>query len=176
VKVGDTRNIDDLRIVPAEIARADAVARVYASAWPGSVRHRATAAVREELLKIRGARFWEGEIRRLESRRSQFLVAEHHTEIVGFAASASEPDGGWELIWLFVTPESQGRGVGKRLHQEIVAGSAGARPSERFLWVVPGNRRAERFYADRGWRPSTSTKYVETPAGAFPLQKWILRM
>jgi N-acetylglutamate synthase-like GNAT family acetyltransferase len=138
------------------------------------VEHAATLDVRVELLKMRGVAFWEGEIRRQESHQGQFLVARRGTQVVGFAGSTSEPDGRWELLWLFVKPEVLGRGVGQKLHQAMIAGSTGARASQRFLWSVPGNRRAERFYADRGWQPTTSTKDVETPAGTFPLRKWIL--
>lgn len=174
MKAGDTRPIGNLKIVSAKAANAEAVAHVYANAWPGSVLHRTTAVVREELLKMRGTAFWEREIRRSQRHQGQFLVAERCAKIVGFAGSASEPDGRWELIWLFVTPEMHGRGAGARLHEAMIGGSASARPSERFLWVVPGNRRAERFYADRGWRPNISIKNVETPAGTFRLQKWVL--
>jgi len=160
--------------IPAGNDDAEAVAHVYADSWPRSVQHMATQDVREELLKMRGVAFWESEIRRRQGFRGQFLVARRGAEIVGFAGSASEPDGCWELIWLFVTPKMHGQGVGDQLHKEMIAGSRQSRPRERFLWAVPGNRRAERFYTHRGWRATTSIKDVDTPSGSFPLRKWIL--
>ena len=163
-----------VEIIPARNDNAAAVVHVYADSWPRSVEHTATKDVREELLKMRGVAFWEGEIRRRQGHRGQFLVAKQGSQIVGFAGSASEPDGCWELIWLFVKPKMQGRGVGGQLHKEMIAASSQGRPKERYLWAVPGNRRAERFYADRGWQPTTSKKNVETPAGSFLLRKWIM--
>jgi GNAT superfamily N-acetyltransferase len=134
----------------------------------------ATQDVREELLEMRGVAFWESEIRQRQGIRGQFLVARRGAKIVGFAGSASESDGSWELIWLFVTPKMHAHGVGDQLHKAMIAGSRQSRPRERFLWAVPGNRRAERFYADRGWRATTSIKDIDTPSGSFPLRKWIL--
>jgi GNAT superfamily N-acetyltransferase len=123
---------------------------------------------------MRDVTFWEAEIRRQQNDDGEFLVARRGDHIEGFAGSTSETDGRWELVWLFVSPEYAGRGVGSELHDVIVANSKRARPSERFLWAVPGNRLAERFYTDRGWQPTTETKDVTTPAGTFPLRKWIL--
>jgi GNAT superfamily N-acetyltransferase len=176
MKAGVTKPIRNVEIIPAKNDDAKAVAQVYADSWPRSVEHAATVDVREDLLKMRGVAFWEGEIRRPPSHQGQFLVARRGAQLVGFAGSTSEPDGRWELVWLFVKPEMHGRGVGAQLHGEMIAGSTRARPTERLLWAVPGNRRAERFYADRGWRPTTSIKDVETPSGTFPLRNWILPM
>jgi GNAT superfamily N-acetyltransferase len=174
MKAGVTRPARGIAIAPAKAGDAKAVAHVYADSWPRSVEHATTLDVRVELLKMRGVAFWEGEIRRRQSHQSQFLVARCGAQIVGFAGSASEPDGRWELLWLFVKPEVLGHGVGRKLYTAMIAGSTGALPSQRFLWAVPRNRRAERFYADRGWQPTILTKDVETPAGTFPLRKWIL--
>jgi GNAT superfamily N-acetyltransferase len=174
MKVGVTRLADGRAIVPAMAIDAEAVAQVYADSWPGSVEHATTMDVRVAVLAARGVSFWEKEIRRGQNQQSQFLVAKCGAQIAGFAGSTSEPDGRWELLWLFVKPEMLGRGVGRELHEASIAAYTGARPNQGFLWAVPGNRRAERFYADRGWQPTTLTKDVGTPAGTFPLQKWIL--
>lgn len=134
----------------------------------------ATTDVRQELLKMRAVAFWEAEIRRTQSRGDEFLVARQGRHTLGFVGSVYGLDDQWELVWLFVIPEAVGRGVGSELYKAILAGSTRAPSVERFLWAVPGNSRAERFYADRGWQPTTRTKDVETPAGTFPLRKWIL--
>jgi GNAT superfamily N-acetyltransferase len=161
-------------LLPARTDDAAGVDRVYANSWPSSVEHVASLDVREELLKMRGVTFWQEEIRRRQDDRGQFLIARRGSQMVGFAGSANEPGGCWELIWLFVNPTAHGHGVGGQLHREMIAGSTCSRSGERFLWAVPGNGRAERFYADRGWRPTDSIKDVETPAGTFPLRKWIM--
>jgi GNAT superfamily N-acetyltransferase len=174
MKAGVLRLARRRAVVPATAADAEAVAGVYAESWPRSVEHATTLDVRVEVLTMRGASFWESEIRRLQSHQGEFWVAKHDAQIVGFAGSMSEADGGWELLWLFVKPEVFGCGVGQHLHKATIAAYTSARHSEGCLWAVPGNRNAERFYADRGWQPTTSTKDVETSAGAFPLRKWIL--
>lgn len=147
---------------------------MYADSWPPSAEHVATVDVRLALLKMRGLAFWEEQICSQEQDQSQFLVAKRGTRIVGFACSTTTPDGRWELLWLFVEPASHHQGVGERLYQAVINDSARTRPSERFLWAVPGNTTAERFYADRGWQPTGAMKDVETPAGTFPLRKWVL--
>jgi GNAT superfamily N-acetyltransferase len=163
-----------IEIIQAGDEDAEEVARVYADSWPRSAEHATTQEVRDELLKMRGIAFWGEEIRGIQSNRGQFLVAKRSAQVVGFAGSASDSDDCWELIWLFVTPSLHGQGVGELLHREMIAGSIQSRPKERILWAVPGNRRAERFYTDRGWQPTTAIKDVVTPAGPFPLRKWIL--
>lgn len=151
-----------------------AVAQVYAASWPRSVEHIAGVNVRAELLRMRGTDFWKTEIHRLRD-RGQFLVAKRSTEVVGYAGSFWEPDGRWELVWLFVQPDMHGWGIGGQLHEQMVVGSTRARLIiERLLWAVPGNRRAERFYSDRGWRSTSVIKGVKTPSGTFPLRKWNL--
>lgn len=147
---------------------------MYAASWPTSAIHVTTIDVRTALLDLRDVTFWEAEIARLKGDGAEFLVARRGDVVVGFAGSEGDHDAGWELIWLFVTPDEFGRGIGEELHHAIVANSLRSQPSERFLWAVPGNQRAERFYTDRGWQPTTETKDVETPSGTFPLQKWIL--
>jgi GNAT superfamily N-acetyltransferase len=174
MKAGVTRLARRRAIVSATAADAQAVAQVYADSWPRSVEHVTTADVRVEVLTMRGISFWEREIRRRESNQSQFLLARHGAQIMGFAGSTRESGGRWELLWLFVKPEAVGHGVGQQLHEATIAAYTGARSGQGFLWAVPGNRRAERFYADRGWQPTPLTKDVETPAGTFPLRKWVL--
>jgi GNAT superfamily N-acetyltransferase len=174
MKGGVARLIRRRTIVAATGADAGAVAQVYADSWPRSVEHATALDVRIEVLRMRGASFWEAEISRLQGRDGHFLVAKHGARVVGFAGSTSAPDGRWELLWLFVKPEVLGRGVGQQLHKATIVAHAGAWPTQGCLWAVPGNRRAERFYADRGWQPTTSTKDVTTPAGTFPLRKWVL--
>jgi GNAT superfamily N-acetyltransferase len=164
----------DLVIASAKDDDAEAVAQVYALSWPASVEHLVRVDVQKALLEVRGVTFWRAEIARVQGGRGHFLVARLRSRIVGFAGSMSESDGAWELVWLFVRPTLYGRGIGGRLYDKIIADIASARPSERRLWAVPGNRRAENFYVDRGWRPTTSIEDVETSAGAYPLRKWIL--
>lgn len=84
------------------------------------------------------------------------LVAEQDGHVAGFiAAHLADRGSPAELSSLYVDPDRFGSGIGTALHT-------------RFIEVVPsgtaelevwdGNDRAKRFYADRGWRPTTRTR------------------
>jgi len=89
--------------------------------------------------------------------------------------------GGWvskgirtgELKWLFVRPESQRAGLGSALHDHAVHAMVRAGIADAYLWAVPRNGPAERFYCGKGWRATEELTDVPTPAGKFPLRKWI---
>ncbi len=122
---------------------------------------------------MRDAEFWEEQITTIKT-PAQFLIAKLDRESVGFTGSAYRDDQSWELVWLFVLPETQGMGVGSLLHDELLAGSSHLKILHSELWAVPGNLQAQRFYIDRGWVPTPEHKSVPTPAGSFLLHKWIL--
>jgi len=75
----------------------------------------------------------------------------------GFATTGTARDadtaGLGELLALYVAPEAWGTGVGRHLMAEahVRLGQCGF--AEAVLWVLVGNRRAERFYRIDGWRP-----------------------
>ncbi|PZE93378.1 GNAT family N-acetyltransferase [Curtobacterium sp. MCBD17_008] len=84
------------------------------------------------------------------------LVAEQDGHVAGFiAAHLADRGSPAELSSLYVDPDRFGSGIGTALHT-------------RFIEVVPsgtaelevwdGNERAKRFYAVRGWRPTTRTR------------------
>ncbi|MEZ4861385.1 MAG: GNAT family N-acetyltransferase [Caldilineaceae bacterium] len=70
----------------------------------------------------------------------QILVAEVENVLVGFVAFDAE-----ELHALYVLPEYQGQGIGRRLLAAAGAVSA--------LWVLKENHAARCFYAAHGWAP-----------------------
>ena len=80
-------------------------------------------------------------------------VAEANNGIVGFAAL----DFGRGRVWaLFVAPGSEGAGIGRALHDRLVA------QASRPLWLTtsPGTR-AETFYERAGWRRAGVTSQGE---------------
>jgi GNAT superfamily N-acetyltransferase len=84
------------------------------------------------------------------------LVAELGGAAVGIAAI----DACW-LHGLYVRPEAWGTGAAVALHDAALA----ALPDcpEVKLWVLEENRRARRFYEQRGWRPNGQTRVAEYP-------------
>lgn len=74
-------------------------------------------------------------------------VIEQDGEMVAFAVGNAENGNIWAL---FVNPEHEGRGYGRRLHDEMVAWlwSRGLRR----LWLTTGaGTRAQHFYETAGW-------------------------
>lgn len=76
------------------------------------------------------------------------FVLEHDGAIVGFSAILPREDGDTELDALFVEPDKQRQGIGRKLieHCAAVARSAGSRS----LHVI-GNAHAKEFYLSCGF-------------------------
>jgi GNAT superfamily N-acetyltransferase len=66
-----------------------------------------------------------------------------------------------ELLALYVDPDRWGLGIGRALLQEARARLARAGFEQATLWVLVGNRRAERFYRIDGWAPDGSRRQNE---------------
>lgn len=76
-------------------------------------------------------------------------VAEADGRIAGFAVADRSRMNVWAL---FVDPDAEGRGVGRRLHEAMMEWFFAAAGAERvWLSTDPGTR-AERFYQAAGWR------------------------
>lgn len=85
--------------------------------------------------------------RAMLAERGRGWVAELDGRVVGFAVV----DLSRSTIWaLFVDPETEGRGVGRRLH-EAMMDAVFAHADRAWLSTDPGTR-AERFYRTAGWR------------------------
>ncbi|MEW5851842.1 MAG: GNAT family N-acetyltransferase [Myxococcota bacterium] len=75
-------------------------------------------------------------------------VVRSRGRIVGFAAVDVRRANVWAL---FVDPDHEGRGVGRLLHDTMMAWFFGHAHPEVWLSTEPGTR-AERFYCAAGWR------------------------
>ena len=75
-------------------------------------------------------------------------VAECANTVVGFAIGNAENGNIWAL---FVDPGHEARGLGRRLHDEMVAWLF-ARGLRRLWLTTASGTRAERFYERAGWR------------------------
>ena len=85
------------------------------------------------------------------------LVAIDGERICGFATTGESRDddtpGFGQLLALYVHPEYWSTGVGRALISAARNSLAGAGYCIATLWVLTGNKRAERFYLADGWRP-----------------------
>jgi GNAT superfamily N-acetyltransferase len=86
------------------------------------------------------------------------LVAEENGQAVGVAACRTE----W-LDGLYLLPQWWSRGVGRALHDEVLARLREAGCERCHLWVLEGNDRARRLYERLGWHENGTTRVVPFP-------------
>jgi GNAT superfamily N-acetyltransferase len=94
-------------------------------------------------------------------------------EPVGFAAFGprrDEPDQG-ELYAIYLHPEVWSRGLGRLLHDRVLAELAGNGWPQAVLWVLSTNERAKTFYAREGWVPDGGTRTETVDDGAVTLEE-----
>lgn len=158
-----------VQIRPATVADAAAISAIYAMSWPLSVAHVAAPEVQAALLADRDTTFWAAQI---SEPHAMFLLGSADGVPVGFVGwttSTVSP----ELVWLFLAPPAQGTGLATALHDNAVADMKTRGAQRAHLWAVPGNARAEAFYARYGWKIGSRTKPVATAEGEFPLRRWV---
>jgi len=76
-----------------------------------------------------------------------WVVVDERGEVLAFAIGNGEDGNIWAL---FVDPAHEGRGHGRRLHDEMVAWLR-SRGLEQLWLTTEAGTRAERFYARAGW-------------------------
>jgi GNAT superfamily N-acetyltransferase len=86
------------------------------------------------------------------------IVAEEEGRAVGVVISRPE----W-LDGLYVRPEWWSRGVGRALHDEVLARQRAAGSTRCHLWVLERNDRARRLYERLGWHENGDTRVVPFP-------------
>jgi GNAT superfamily N-acetyltransferase len=124
--------------------------------------HRVRMSVRENRLS-NPALVQPGDYESILERNGRAWVAELGDRIVGFAVADIARSNVWAL---FVDPEAEGRGVGRRLHDTMIAWMFSTGATQVWLTTGPGTR-SERFYRSAGWRhagtePNGEARYVMT--------------
>lgn len=98
------------------------------------------------------------------------LLCEVEGQVVGFVSfgATREKDGGaekvGEIIGLYLDPPYWGKGLGRMLCDEALAGLAAAGYGEVTLWVLTENGRARRFYERAG--------FTLEPAALMNVRRW----
>jgi ribosomal protein S18 acetylase RimI-like enzyme len=131
---------------------AAGIAEVHDAAWRDAYRGIIPGRELELMIARRGPQWWQSAIRR----GSRLLVLDFDETIAGYASYGrnrvpSLPFGG-EIFELYLAPEFQGLGFGKRLF-EIARKDLDAHGYATFLvWALADNERAVRFYTKLGGR------------------------
>ncbi|PZO78281.1 MAG: GNAT family N-acetyltransferase [Mesorhizobium amorphae] len=144
-----TLSIDIRRAEPID---AKAIAHVHDAAWrnayAGLIPHRAL----NGMISRRGERWWGDAIRRAAT----VLVAEVGGSVAGYATlgrnRARELPQAGEIYELYLAPECQGIGLGRRLFREARLRLEGNGLKGLVVWALEDNGGAVSFYRNAGGR------------------------
>jgi ribosomal protein S18 acetylase RimI-like enzyme len=144
-----------LRIRPARLADAEAIARVHVQAWRETYRGLVPDSVLAGLSVEGRVRAWSDMIGAGDAAPAVF-VAEQDGTIVGFASARlmHDPllatDG--EVTSIYLLDVCKRRGIGRLLFRQIVAWLRERDCTSLGLWVLDTNEVARAFYAALGGR------------------------
>jgi ribosomal protein S18 acetylase RimI-like enzyme len=163
-----------VRIRPATVADADALAVVHVRSWQAAY----VGQVPQEHLDAMdpaGRRDRWVEILRTTEPPAATTVLEHDREgVIGFVSlgpsrdADADPTRG-ELMAIYTEPAYWGHGVGRRLMDEALRQLRAAGYASATLWVLATNVRAREFYEAFGWRPDGTT--MTDDSHGFPLDE-----
>jgi ribosomal protein S18 acetylase RimI-like enzyme len=143
----------DQRVITIRRARradAEDIAGVHDAAWRGAYRGLIPGRELEQMISRRGASWWDAAI----ARGSRLLVLDFADAIGGYATYGrnrvpSLPHGG-EVFELYLAPQYQGLGFGRRLFEAVRADLAAHGYPSLLVWALADNDRALGFYARLG--------------------------
>ncbi|WP_250447250.1 GNAT family N-acetyltransferase [Actinotalea sp. C106] len=168
---------------PAVLEDAEAIALAHVRAWQGAYRglidqdhldgldpERYTAGWRRMLGEGPDpARAWAGHGATTAARQVVGLLDHRVVGFAGYGPCRDEDGSGLgELYAINLHPEAWGRGVGTALLARVILDLARAGLVSARLWVLPGNRRARRFYEARGWSCTGATREAEVNGVTLP--------
>lgn len=151
----------------ATVADAEAIAAVHVDGWQWGYRGQLPDAVLDGLgatLERRVA-FWREETAR---ENVAVVVMELGGTVVGFASFGAARDadvepGAGELYLIYLARDAAGRGMGRALHEHVLAELRGRGHRRAVLWTLETNTRARRFYEIAGWRLEGGRKTESRP-------------
>jgi ribosomal protein S18 acetylase RimI-like enzyme len=141
-------------IRPAEAGEAAVLAALHVTTWQEAYAGLLPEAYLASLTAPDRLPLWE---RLLAARDGAVIrVAEAGGTPVGFccAGSSSDDDGGAttaELGMLYLLRAYWGKGIGRDLHDAVLAELAARGFGEATLWVMESNARTRRWYERQGW-------------------------
>jgi ribosomal protein S18 acetylase RimI-like enzyme len=141
---------DAIEIRLARPEDAHAIADVHDAAWRLAYRGMIPGRELERLVERRGAKWWRHAI----DRKTRIVVMAFGGVIAGYATygrnrAASLPYQG-EIFELYLRPEYQGIGLGKRLFNAVRRDLTGHDVKGMVVWALADNQRACDFYQRLG--------------------------
>ncbi|HVG51852.1 MAG TPA: GNAT family N-acetyltransferase, partial [Xanthobacteraceae bacterium] len=142
-----------IEIRRAKASDAAAIAVAHDDAWRTTYRGVIPGPELEKLVQRRGAAWWDGAIRK----GSRVSILQFGEEIAGYAnygrnrARSLTYDG--EIYELYLRPEYQGVGFGRRLFTSARRDLAQSGMKSLVLWALSDNEPAVEFYRALGGQP-----------------------
>jgi ribosomal protein S18 acetylase RimI-like enzyme len=98
--------------------------------------------------------------------RAAIFVADFEEKPIGFASGGGSNDEGisaetGEMWTLYLLHQFWGQGIGRQLHDTLLAELERQGFVEATLWVLESNERTRRWYEKRGWKLDGSRKATE---------------
>ncbi len=139
--------------IEIRLARPDdagAITAVHDAAWRNAYRGIIPGKALEAMVERRGPTWWARAI----ERRTRIIVLSFGGTIAGYASygrnRASKLPFGGEIFELYVMPEFQGIGLGKRLFNAVRRDLAGNEIRNLVVWALADNEQACGFYRRLG--------------------------
>ena len=148
-------------IRPARSADAVRLAEIHIAAWRRGCRDILPAKLLLGVSVERRTRDWT---QWLASPSSWTYLAEHEGRSVGFATLGSLRANGRsvrstvEVRRLYVDPKYWRGGIGRELHEQVLAEARARGFSQLVLWVLTQNQRARAFYGALGFEPDRTRR------------------
>jgi ribosomal protein S18 acetylase RimI-like enzyme len=152
-----------LRIRAAAPTDADSIARIHVAAWHTTYR----GLIADELLANLDVAKNEQRLREItEGIPPQLFVLEDQDDVLGFchiapAGDDDTDDKTGEIIALYLSPSSAGRGYGRRLCEHALQQLKERGFSDAVLWVLRDNHPARAFYERLGFILDGAHKFLE---------------
>lgn len=142
-----------MRIRDAQVADAEAIARVHVEAWRCAYAGLIPDRVLVRMSSQAHAGRWKAMIRRCSPRESIVVAELDDHGVVGYGSygptrEAALPHAG-EVYTLYVAPEYQDRGIGRKLLYGLFDAMVGHGSNSAVIWVLAGNP-ARFFYENMG--------------------------
>jgi len=147
---------------------AEGLSRVFDAAWREAYQGIIPGVALDRMLSRRGLRWWRSTV----SRGRPLAVLDIGQGVAGYASygrcrdRALPADG--EIDELYLLPEYQGVGLGRRLFRAVCNDLRAHEMSRIALWALADNHRACAFYEGMGGR---SIARIEERIGGIPLAK-----
>lgn len=101
----------------------------------------------------------------------RLLLWDHDGEAMGFVLGSAAGTTG-TLHGLHLLPALHGTGVGRTMHDAMLAEFDGWGCTLAELWVVEGNARAQAFYRRNGWTPDGTVRANDIGGASVANERW----